>query len=77
MTAEAAEVLEKIKFDDNDNNIKSIIERITTWQEISEYWFDFGEHINAEKFIVKQSRDIHKIKGDKDFYEIELGYKGQ
>jgi hypothetical protein len=31
MTAEAAEVLEKIKFDDNDNNIKSIIERITTW----------------------------------------------
>jgi hypothetical protein len=31
MTAEAAEALEKIKFDDNDNNIKSIIERITTW----------------------------------------------
>ena len=31
MTAEAAEVLEKIKFDDNDNNIKSILERITTW----------------------------------------------
>ena len=68
--------MEKIKYDDNDNNIKSIIERITTWQEIAEYWFDFGEPVNAEKFLVKQSRDIHKIKGDKDSYSIELGYKG-
>lgn len=31
MQSEAAETLEKIKYDDNDNNIKSIIERITTW----------------------------------------------
>ena len=31
MNAEAAEILEKIKYDDNDNNIKRIIERVTTW----------------------------------------------
>jgi hypothetical protein len=31
MKAEAAEILEKIKYDDNDNNIKRIIERVTTW----------------------------------------------
>ncbi len=76
MKAEAAEILEKIKYDDNDNNIKRIIDRVTTWQEIAQHWFDFGEHVNAEKFILKQSRDIHKIKGDKDSYLIELGYKG-
>jgi hypothetical protein len=31
MVSEAAEILEKIKYDENDNNPKSIIERITTW----------------------------------------------
>ena len=77
MKSESAETLEKIKFDENDNNVKSIIERITTWQEIAEYWFEYGEHVNAEKFIVKQSRDIHKIKGEKEYLELELGYKGQ
>jgi hypothetical protein len=31
MKSESAETLEKIKFDENDNNPKSIIERITCW----------------------------------------------
>ena len=29
---EAAEILEKIKFDDNDANVKNIVDRITIWQ---------------------------------------------
>jgi hypothetical protein len=53
MPGEAAEVLEKIKFDDSDSNTKVILERITTWQEIAEFWFEFGEPVNAEKFIIK------------------------
>lgn len=53
LPGEAAEVLEKIKFDDSDNNVQLIIERISTWQKIAEFWFEFGEPVNAEKFIIK------------------------
>ena len=51
-----------------------MVERVTTWQEIAQHYLDAEESTDAEKFIFKQSREIHKIESEK---MLRVGFQGQ
>lgn len=51
-----------------------MVERITLWQTIAQHYLDADEAADAEKFIFKQSREIHKVDGQQ---LLKVGFHGQ
>ncbi len=49
----AAPVLEGITFNEQSDKPEDVKERITTWQEIAQFYFDAEEPTDAEKWVVK------------------------
>jgi len=38
---------------------------VATWLTISEYWFDAGDSVNAEKYINKAAHIMHHVANDR------------
>lgn len=74
MFIDAAVTLEGISFNTESDEHADVVERVTVWQEIAQHYLDAEEPTDAEKYIFKQSREMHKIENE---MMLRVGFQGQ
>jgi len=56
----AARILEKINLEQTNRNVENK-EKVDTWLNIAENWFEADDSVNAEKYVNKAARIMHLV----------------